>query len=119
MGLFLLHKKLYIVNNKFMKNYYKKSKKEFKKYIKKNPYTTREEWDEYAHKNCFFSAFTLCSHEITENTLEILQKHSKNEFEFLKEMFIIIPDRRFEIFITKFLKIRKLKKERKETDATR
>lgn len=119
MGLFLLHKKLYIVNNKFMKNYYKKSKKEFIKYIKKNPYTTREEWDEYAHKNCFFSVFTLCSHEITENTLEILQRQSKNEFEFLKEMFIIIPDRRFRIFITKFLKIRKLKKERKETDATR
>ena len=114
-----MHKKLYIVNNKSMKNYYKKSKKEFKKYIKKNPYASKEEWDEYAHKNCLFSALTLCSHEITENTLEILQRQSKNEFEFLKEMFIIIPDRRFEIFITKIRKIRKLKKERKETDATR
>lgn len=119
MGLFLLHKKLYIVNNKFMKNYYKKSKKEFIKYIKKNPYTTREEWDEYAHKNCLFSALTLCSHEITENTLEILQRQSKNEFEFLKEMFIIIPDRRLKIVKAKMKKIINLKKEEKETDATR
>jgi len=102
-----------------MINYYEKSKKEFIKYIKKNPYVTREEWDEYAHQNCLFSALTLCSHEITENTLEILQKHSKNEFEFLKEMFIIIPDKRFIILKNKMKKILILKKVRKKTDATR
>ena len=119
MGLFLLHKKFYIVNNKFMKNYYKKSKREFKKYIKKNPYAIKEEWDEYAHKNCLFSALTLCSHEITENTLEMLHKQSESEFNFLKEMFIIIPDRRFQIFATKIRKIKKIKKEEKEKDATR
>ena len=78
MGLFFLciifFKNVYNIN---MINYYEKSKKEFIKYIKKNPYVTREEWDEYAHQNCLFSALTLCSHEITENTLEILQKHTK------------------------------------------
>ncbi len=108
-----------IVNNKFMKNYYKKSKKEFIKYIKKNPYASKEEWDEYAHKNCLFSALTLCSHEITENTLEILQKHSKNEFKFLKEMFIIIPDNRLIILKNKIKKIIGLKRKSEEKDATR
>jgi hypothetical protein len=102
-----------------MINYYEKSKKEFIKYIKKNPYVTREEWDEYAHQNCLFSALTLCSHEITENTLEILQKHSKNEFEYLKEMFIIIPDKRFIILKNKIKRIIKLKKEDKKTNAAR
>lgn len=102
-----------------MINYYEKSKKEFIKYIKKNPYVTREEWDEYAHQNCLFSALTLCSHEITENTLEILQKHSKNEFEFLKEMFIIIPNERFKILKNKMNKIKEMKKRVKKTDVTR
>ena len=102
-----------------MINYYEKSKKEFIKYIKKNPYVTREEWDEYAHQNCLFSALTLCSHEITENTLEILQKHSKNEFEFLKEMFIIIPDKRFKILKNKMSKIKEIEKREKKKDVTR
>lgn len=108
-----------IVNNINMINYYEKSKKEFIKYIKKNPYVTREEWDEYAHQNCLFSALTLCSHEITENTLEILQKHSKNEFEFLKEMFTIIPDKRLIILKNKIKKIIGLKRKNEEKDATR
>lgn len=109
-------KNVYNIN---MINYYEKSKKEFIKYIKKNPYVTREEWDEYAHQNCLFSALTLCSHEITENTLEILQKHSKNEFEFLKEMFIIIPDKRLIILKNKIKKIISLKRKNEEKDATR
>lgn len=102
-----------------MINYYEKSKKEFIKYIKKNPYVTRAEWDEYAHKNCLFSAITLCSHEISENTLEVLQKHSKSEFEYLKEMFIIIPDKRFKILKNKMSKIKEIEKREKKKDVTR
>ena len=45
-----------------MINYYEKSKKEFIKYINENPNVSRKEWDEYAHENCLFSAFTICCH---------------------------------------------------------
>ena len=45
-----------------MKNYYKKSKKEFIKFIKKNPSCSQKIRDEYAHENCLFSAFTLECH---------------------------------------------------------
>lgn len=61
----------------------------------------------------------LCSHEINENTLEILQKHSKNEFEYLKEMFIIIPDKRLIILKNKIKKIIGLKEKARKNDATR
>ncbi len=72
-------------------NFYKKSKKEFKRYIRENPYTTKEEWDNYAHRNCLASAFTLECHEIIDETLKLLIMRSKDRFEFLKEIFIIIP----------------------------
>ena len=72
-------------------NFYKKSKKEFKRYIRENPYTTKEKWDNYAHRNCLASAFTLECHEITDETLKLLIMRSKDRFEFLKEIFIIIP----------------------------
>lgn len=73
-----------------MKDYYKNSKKEFINYIRKNPYCSKEEWNQYAHENCLFSAFTISCHEITDSTLEILKKQSIDEFEFLKEKCIII-----------------------------
>lgn len=72
-----------------MINYYKKSLKEFKKYIKQKPNCTKQDWDEYAHNNCLFSAFTLECHKINDNTLKMLIKENKNRFEFLKELFII------------------------------
>ena len=57
-----MHKNIKNANNKNMKNYYKKSKKEFINFIKKNPYCSQKNWDEYAHENCLFSAFTLECH---------------------------------------------------------
>lgn len=57
-----------------MKNYYKKSKREFKKYIKKHPYASKEEWDEYAHKNCLFSVFTLACHKNAYSFEELKRK---------------------------------------------
>ena len=57
-----MYKKLKKSHTKNMKNYYKKSKKEFIKFIKKNPYSSQKIWDEYAHENCLFSAFTLECH---------------------------------------------------------
>lgn len=71
-----MYKKLKKVNNRIMENYYKKSKKKFIKFIKKNTYCSQKNWDEYAHENCLFSAFTLVCHEITDNTLKILQKNN-------------------------------------------
>ncbi|MCI8616831.1 MAG: hypothetical protein HFJ60_00970 [Clostridia bacterium] len=113
-----MHKKLKKVNNRNMKNYYRESKKEFKKYIRKNPYCTRNEWDNYAHENCLFSAFTISCHELTDNTLKILEKNNTNEFEFLKELYIIIPNPKIRIFFKKFRKILKLK-EKEEIDVKR
>ena len=49
----------------------------------------------------------------------MLQKHSKSEFEYLKEMFIIIPDKRFKILKNKINKIKEIKKREKKTDVTR
>ena len=81
-----------------MINYYEKSKKAFIKYINENPNVSREEWDEYAHENCLFSAFTICCHEIDESTSRKLQEQSKSEFNFLKEKFIIKPRKHFNFF---------------------
>lgn len=80
-----------------MMNYYKRSLKEFKKYIKRNPYCTREEWDNYAHKNCFFSAFTLESHTFYEKDLKLMQREKQDIFRELKEMYIIIPPKDLKI----------------------
>ena len=74
-----MHKKLKKANTKNMKNYYKESKKEFKKYIKKNPDCTREEWDNYAQENCLFSAFTLECH-VNANTFEELKRKLRRLF---------------------------------------
>ena len=79
-------------------NFYKKSKKAFKEYIKKNPYATKEEWDHYAHRNCLASAFTLECHEISDDMLELLIMRKKDRFEFLKEIFIIIPPKQLKFF---------------------
>lgn len=46
-----------------MKNFYKKTKKEFKRMIKKNKEITYHEWNDYAHKNNFFSSITIMAHE--------------------------------------------------------
>lgn len=54
-----------------MINYYKKSEKAFKKYVKKNPNCTKEEWDKYAQENCLFSAFTLETHKNAKDFEEL------------------------------------------------
>lgn len=74
-----------------MINYYNKSIKAFKRYLKQNPQCTREEWDQYAHKNCLFSANTLMFHMFHENLLKYLNKKNINKFEYLKNMFLWIP----------------------------
>lgn len=95
-----------------MINYYKKSKKAFKNYIKENPYCTREEWDKYAHNNCLFSAFTIECHVLTINTLKILEKENIDKFEYLKSLFIIIPSKKAKV-LKKLLKLNKNTKEEK------
>lgn len=79
-------------------NFYEKSKKEFKRYIKQNPYISRENWDKYAHENCLASSITLEAHELTDETIKILDKQNKDRFEFLKELFIIIPSKQVRFF---------------------
>ena len=48
-------------------NYYEKSIKELKKIVRQNPKITREEWDQYAHDNVFYSAITIMAHKEVEN----------------------------------------------------
>ncbi len=76
-----------------MINYYKKSEKAFKKYIKENIHCTKEEWDDYAHKNCLFSANTLMFHLFHSDLIEYLNKKNINKFDYLKNMFLLIPAR--------------------------
>lgn len=59
-----------------MNNYYDKSKKILKKYIKEKPLCTRDEWDKYAHDNCLFSANTLRFHSNAKNFEELKRKLS-------------------------------------------
>lgn len=57
-----------------MINYYKRSLKEFKKYVKANPKVTRKQWDDYAHNNYLFSAFTLACHKEAYSFKELIRK---------------------------------------------
>lgn len=76
-----------------MRSYLKENEKEFIKYIKKNPFCTREEWDNYAKNNGLYSANTLRAHLITEETEELIKKTNTDSFNFIKEMYIIIPSK--------------------------
>lgn len=57
-----------------MKNYYKKTKKEFKKILKENINITYHEWNNYAYKNSFFSSITIMAHEEVESWKELKSK---------------------------------------------
>lgn len=94
-------------------NFYKKSKKEFKRCIRENPYLNREEWDRYAQKNCLASSVTLEAHELTDETIEILNKQNKDRFEFLKELFIIIPSKELRFF-NKIIRVNTEKREKQK-----
>jgi len=74
-----------------MINYYKKNIKEFKRYIKKNPNCSREEWDKYAQENCLYSANTLMFHLLHDDLIIYLNKKNINKFKYLKNMFLWIP----------------------------
>lgn len=76
-----------------MESYLKKNEKEFIKYIKKNPFCTREEWDNYAKNNGLYSANTLRAHLITEETEDLIKKTNTDSFNFIKEMYIIMPSK--------------------------
>lgn len=74
-----------------MINYYKKSEKAFKNFIKKNPHCSKEEWDIYAQKNCLLSANTLMFHLHHEGLIKYLNKKNIDGFEYLKNMFLFVP----------------------------
>lgn len=59
-----------------MENYYKKSKRILKKYIRENPLCTKEEWNDYANKNCLFSANTMRFHSNAKSFEELKEKLS-------------------------------------------
>lgn len=61
-------------NTNFMINYYKRSLKEFKRYVKNNSKVNMNEWDNYAHNNCLFSAFTLACHKNAYSFKELIRK---------------------------------------------
>lgn len=102
---------MYTKNGDYMLNYYRKSEKEFKEYVKINPNCTKEEWNEYAQENCLFSANTLMFHLLHEDLIKYLNKENKSKFEYLKSMFLIIPIKyRDNKILNTFLKINKLNK---------
>lgn len=74
-----------------MINYYKKSEKAFKNYIKRNPNATKEEWDKYAQENCLYSSQTLMFHLFHDDLLKYLNKRELDKFEYMKNMFLMIP----------------------------
>lgn len=76
-----------------MRSYLKENEKEFIKYIRKNPFCTREEWDNYAKNNGLYSANTLRAHLITEETEDLIKKTNTDSFNFIKEMYIIMPSK--------------------------
>lgn len=76
-----------------MESYLKKNEKEFIKYIKKNPFCTREEWDNYAKNNGLYSANTLRAHIITEETADLIKKINADTFTYMKEIYIILPSK--------------------------
>ena len=92
-----------------MMNYYKNSIKEFKKYIKRNPYCSRAEWDKYANENNLFSAFTLESHIFDEKNIQLMYREDQDIFTEMKEMFIIIPHKRI-YYLEKIIKQNKRKR---------
>ena len=46
-------------------NIYKRSFKQFKKTVRKNPNITKDEWDNYAMENILYSSITLEAHTDT------------------------------------------------------
>lgn len=81
-----------------MKTYFKESKEEFIKYIKKNPFCTREEWDYYAESNRLYSSNTLRAHIISEETEDLIKKINADTFAYMKEMYIIMPSKPIHLF---------------------
>jgi len=81
-----------------MESYFKESKEEFIKYIKKNPFCTREEWDYYAESNRLYSSNTLRAHIISEETENLIKKTDADTFNFMKEMYIIMPSKPIHLF---------------------
>lgn len=100
----------------YMINYYKKTEKAFKEFIKKNPHCTRTEWDKYAQENCLFSANTLMFHLLHYDLIKYLNKRNINKFEYLKNMFLWIPIQyRDNKIIATFLKIQRNNKTKEKT----
>ena len=54
-------------------NIYKRSFKQFKKIVRKNPTITKEEWDQYAMENILYSFITLEAHTDTYSFKELKQ----------------------------------------------
>lgn len=86
-----------------MKDYFKQSQKEFIKYIKRNPFCSLEEWDNHAEDNRFYTAITLMSHIFTDETWELIKKKDLDPFLYLKELYIIMPDKPL-LFLKKIIR---------------
>lgn len=98
-----------------MLNYYKKSEKAFKKYIKFNPNCSKEEWDKYAQNNCLFCANTLMFKSFNDDLIKYLNNKNINKFEYLKNMHLFVPVKyRNNIIFNTFIKINKINKTKEE-----
>lgn len=97
-----------------MINYFKRSEKEFKEFIKRNPYCIKDEWDKYAQNHCLFSANTLMFHLLNDDLIKYLNKKNINKFEYLKNMYLWIPIKyRDNKILSTILKINKINKRKR------
>lgn len=71
-------------------NYLERSKKIFIDALMIESDITRERWDEYAHENYLYSAFTLEAHFLTEDEWEA----DESKFELLKKKLMPIANKR-------------------------
>lgn len=76
-----------------MESYFEECEEEFVKYIKKNPFCTVQQWDDYAEANGLYSANTLRAHIITEETADLIKKLNADTFTYMKEIYIILPSK--------------------------
>lgn len=71
-------------------NNLERSKKIFVDALMKEPEITREKWDEYAHENYLYSAFTLEAHYLTDMEWE----KDTSKFELLKKKLMPLAEKR-------------------------
>lgn len=87
-------------------DWYQRSKEEFIRNLRENPKMTYQQWEEYAHANCYFSSFTLAAHILTDAEWEYIAKKDLGFYKFMVNKLIpkiLKKEKRKWIFNGKFI----------------